>query len=119
MANELEKTQKQIKDGLAISIDNATAIITKNYLDRLETYDLICPSEEDIDIDVSSCGTFFKLQKLVLNKEENFLNKLTTIVNVASSIECSLATVIRSHKDSIDYYVGIISKHYREDKSSG
>lgn len=118
MANELEKTQKQIKDGLAISIDNATAIITKNYLDRLETYDLICPSEEDIDIDVSSCGTFFKLQKLVLNKEENFLNKLTTIVNVASSIECSLATVIRSHKDSIDYYVGIISKHYREDKSS-
>lgn len=118
MANELETTQKQIRDSLAVSIDNATAIITKNYLDRLETYDLICPSEEDIDIDVSSCGAFFKLQKLVLNKEENFLNKLTTIVNVASSIECSLATVIRSNGDSIEYYVGIISKHYREDKSS-
>ncbi|MGN0421676.1 MAG: ATP-binding protein [Lachnospiraceae bacterium] len=115
MANELERTQKQMASAMTASLDNAASIITKNYLDKLETYDLIKPSEEDIDIDVSSCGRFFKLSKLVVNKEENFLDKLTTIVNVVSAIDCSLATIIRSNGYSIDYYFGIISKNHRKD----
>lgn len=116
MANELEKTQKSMATALTSSLDNAASIITKNYLDRLEVYELIKPSEEDTDIDISSCGKFFKLSKLVLNKEENFLNKLTTIVNVASAIDCSLATIIRSDGYHIDYYFGILSKNFRMDK---
>ena len=118
MANELEKTQKQMTSAMTASLDNATAIITKNYLDRLETYNLIKPSEEDKDIDITSCGKFFKLSKLVVNKEENFLDKLTTIVNVVSAIDCSLATIIRSNGYSIDYYFGIISKNYRKKTSN-
>lgn len=117
MANEVEKTQKSMANALTASLDNAVSIITKNYLDKLEVYDLIKPSEEDTDIDISSCGKFFKLSKLVLNKEENFLNKLTTIVNVASAIDCSLATIIRSDGYHIDYYFGILSKNFRMDKS--
>lgn len=115
MANELERTQKQMTRALTVSLDNATSIITKNYLDRLENYNLIKLSEEDRDIDVSSCGKFFKLSKLVVNKEENFLDKLTTIVNVVFAIECSLATIIRSNGYNIDYYFGIISKNYRKE----
>ena len=114
MATELERTQNQMTSTMAASLDNATAIITKNYLDKLETYDLLKPSEEDKDIDISLCGKFFKLTKLVINKEENFLDKLTTIVNVASAIDCSLATIIRSNGYRIDYYFGIISKNYRK-----
>ena len=116
MANEIEKTQKGMANALTASLDNAASIITKNYLDKLEVYDLIKPSEEDTDIEISSCGKFFKLSKLVLNKEENFLNKLTTIVNVASAIDCSLATIIRSDGYDIDYYFGILSKNFRTDK---
>lgn len=115
MVNELEKTQNQMAKEITTSLDNATSIITKSYLDKLETYSIIKPSEEDRDIDITSCGKFFKLSKLVLNKEENFLDKLTTIVNVVSSIDCSLATIIRSNGYSIDYYFGIISKNYRKD----
>lgn len=116
MANELDNTQKRMAGALVDSLGNAASIITRNYLDRLETYDLIPPSEEDIDIDISSCGKFFKLSKLVFNKEENFLDKLTTIVNVASSLACSLATIIRSNGYRIDYYFGILSKNYRDDR---
>ena len=54
MANELEKTQKQMTSAMTASLDNATSIITKNYLDRLETYNLINPSEEDKDIYITS-----------------------------------------------------------------
>ncbi|MEG2395258.1 MAG: ATP-binding protein, partial [Ruthenibacterium sp.] len=116
MANELEVTQAAMDKALSSSLDSATAIITKNYLDRLELYDLIPPSEEDIDIDVAECGKFYKLTKLVVNQDENFLNKLTTIVNVASSIDCSLATVIRSNGKQVEYFFGVISKRARDDK---
>ena len=116
MANELEITQAEMNNELDESINNATAIITKNYLDKLETLDIIAPSAEDVDIDIVECGKFYKLSKLVVNKEENFLNKLTTIVNVASSIDCSITTVIKSDGMKIDYYFGILSKNVRDYK---
>lgn len=118
MANELEATQNKLNNALNGSLNNASAIITKNYLNRLETYDLVLPSEEDIDINIAECGKFFKLTKLVLNREENFLNKLTTIVNVASSIDCSVATIIKSDGLKIDYYVGSVSKNARDQKEA-
>ena len=116
MENQLEVTQAKLNNALNDSLNNASAIITKNYLDRLEAYEILAPSAEDIDIDIAECGKFFKLTKLVVNKEENFLNKLTTIVNVASSIDCSIATIIRSDGQRIDYYFGIISKNARDSK---
>lgn len=113
MGDLTQNKEKQMNQELVLALDTASSIITKDYLDKLDTYALVNPSEEDIDIDVSSCGKLFKLSKLVLNKEENFLNKLTTVVNVASSIECSIATIIKSDGIKIDYYFGIISKSHR------
>lgn len=81
-------------------------------------YDLVKLSEETRDIDIVSCGKFYRLTRLVLNREENFLDKLTTIVNVISSIGCSLATVVRSDGYQIDYYIGIISKKVRGDSDA-
>lgn len=118
MVNELEATQNKLNNSLNESLSNASEIITKNYLDRLERYDIVEPSEEDIDINIAECGKFYKLTKLVLNSTENFLNKLTTIVNVISSIDCSLATVIKSDGYKIDYYLGIISKKVRDSKNN-
>ncbi len=116
MPNELEATQTKRNNALNGSLNNASAIITKDYLDRLEAYEIITPSTEDIDIDIAECGKFYKLSKLVVNQEENFLNKLTTIVNVASAIDCSIATIIRSDGSRIDYYFGILSKNARDQK---
>lgn len=116
MANELEVTQTKINNALNDSLNNASAIITKDYLDRLETFEILPPSTEDVDIDIAECGKFYRLTKLVVNKEENFLNKLTTIVNVASSIDCSIATIIKSDGQKIDYYFGILSKNARDSK---
>lgn len=118
MGTELETTQKRWSDTLNTALDNAAAIITKDYLDSLDTFDLVVPSEEDIDISIADCGKFYKLTKLVVNREENFLNKLTTIVNVASSIDCSIATIINSDGARIDYYFGVISKNARNQKEA-
>ena len=115
MANELEVTQTGLNN-LDSSLNNASAIITKDYLERLETFEILPPSAEDTDIDIAECGKFYRLSKLVVNKEENFLNKLTTIVNVASSIDCSIATIIKSDGSKIEFLFGIISKNARDSK---
>ena len=93
MANELEVTQTKLNNALNGSLNNASAIITKDYLDKLETFEILNPSAEDTDIDIAQCGKLYKLS----------INKLTTIVNVASSINCSIATVIRSDGKKIEY----------------
>lgn len=107
--------QMEMDKNLIRSIDSASSIITKNYLDKLETYDIIPPSTEDLDIDPKEIGAFYKLTKLVWNKDENFIDKLTTIVDVVYSIRCSLVTMITSDGENIDYYIGILSKEYRKE----
>ncbi len=113
MPDEIEKKQKRLKDVLDVSLNHAMAIITKDYLGKLESYEIMEPTEEDRDIRISECGKFYKLTRLVLNKEENFLDKLTTIVNVISSVGCSIVTVIHSDGYKMDYYLGIVSKQAR------
>ena len=118
MANELKTLENKLSSSLSRALNNAASIITKDYLASLDTYEIMKPSVEDLDIDIAECGKFYKLSKLVLNKEENFLNKLTTIVNVASSIKCSIVTIINSDGYKIDYYFGILSKNVRDDKET-
>lgn len=106
-------TEAQSKRALERALDNAVDIITKGYLDKLETYEIVRPSAEDTDIDPLETGAFYKLTKLVWDRDESFLDKLTTIVNVVYSIKSSLVTIITSDGRSIDYYIGILSKEFR------
>lgn len=118
MGNALEVVRTGLDKKLVRSIDNATSIITKNYLDKLESYKILSPSAMDTDIDVKEIGAFYKLTKLVWNREENFLDKLTTIVNVVYSIKSTLVTIITSDGGAIEYYIGILSKEFRRDAMS-
>lgn len=52
MENEI-KTQVQMDEELGAALKNASAIITKDYLDKLESYEMVLPSHEDIDIDIT------------------------------------------------------------------
>lgn len=114
MENQLRTTQAKLNQSLDHSLTHAVSIVTKDYLERLERYEIAEKTIEEMDIDVTECGKFYKISKLVRNKEENYLNKLTTIVNVASSIDCSIATIIKSNGDIIDLYLGLISKNARK-----
>lgn len=111
--SELEGVQEEHLLNLKQSIFDAKDIVTKNYLQELEDYEIKDLTEEEKDIDIVECGKFYRISKLILNKEENFLSKLITIVNVAFSIEATLATVIKSDGKNTDIYLGIVSKKYR------
>lgn len=113
MADLPAAAQVQLDRELERAVANASGIITKSYLDKLESYQIIKPSEEDIDIDPKEVGAFYKLTKIVWDREENFLDKLTTVIDVVYSIKSSLVTVITSDGGSIEYYIGILSKEFR------
>lgn len=112
MTNELEKYGNHLPSASSLNsaLEDAASIITKNYLQCLENYEILEPSEEIKNTDITEISNFYKLTKLVWNKEENFLSKLTTIVNVAFSIGCSLATIIQSGGSNVNFYLGIITK---------
>ncbi len=110
---EINKNNKELET----AFKSAYNIVNKNYLEELESssYELEKPPSEIKDIDIANCGRFFRLKKLVLNKEESFLDKLTTIVNVVYSIGCTLVTVISGSENETEYYIGIVSKKNRQE----
>lgn len=110
MSTEPEVTEKKMMERLEQTLDSAASIVTKDYLDKLESYQIVNPSHEDTDIDIADCGKFFHLTKLVLGNEEMIRDRLTTIVNVASSIGATLSVVMKSDGKNTDYYIGIVSK---------
>lgn len=102
---------------LASALANAASIITKNYLEKLDRLEIVEPSDEELRTDIVQCGQFYKISRIVMNRNENFLHKLTTIVNVVSAIGCTLATIIKGDGSQIDYYIGIISKNVQGEGS--
>lgn len=92
------------------SIENAVSVITKGYLGDLENYVVKKPSSEEVDIDIETCGRFFQIKRLVFNQDENFLDKLTTIVNVAFNTKESIVTILSSDGREVQLYIGIIAK---------
>ena len=110
---ELANMQKKIAANLPQAIANAMSIVSKSYLQELDEYAIKELTAEEKDIDIADCGKFFRLSKLVMNKEENFLNKLITIVNVAFSVEGTLAAILRSDGSQTEVWLGIVSKKFR------
>lgn len=112
MAGEVVAKQNQLAERVEVALDQAAAIITKSYLQNLTQYDIVKPSLEEMDINITKCGKFLHLTRLTENRSEDVLDKLTTIVNVVSAIDCTLAVVIRSDGSKVDYDLGVIAKHH-------
>jgi DNA helicase HerA-like ATPase len=118
MNNIIEKKDNldiRRKDDLLQAFLNADNIVNKSYLTVLNELEMVKPSEEILNIDIASKARFIKINKLVYNKNENNLDKLTTILNSVSLSGGSIATIIKSNGKAIDYYLGVINKDDRND----
>ena len=58
MANELKTLENKLSNSLSGALNNAVSIITKDYLACLDTYEIMKPSVEDLDIDIAECGRY-------------------------------------------------------------
>lgn len=115
MTRENASLDVRRKQDLIQAFSNADTIINKNYLRNLEELEVIRIPRELENTDIISKARFIKINKLVYNKNENILDKLATVLNAASLSGASVATIINSDGNKIDYYIGVINKNSEED----
>lgn len=115
MTKENDSLDVRRKQDLIQAFNNADTIINKNFLRVLNELEVVRLPRELENIDIISKARFMKINKLVYNKNENTLDKLTTILNAASLSGASVATIINSNGNKIDYYIGVINKNSKED----
>ncbi len=94
-------------------LDQVGEMVGRGYLARLERCEPQKAGFAELNLDLKSCGQFYRLERLVLNKREIFLDNLTTVLNVAVAVNGSVVTLFHSDGQRNAFYMGVISKHFR------
>lgn len=113
MIEEQYNTKLELRDRVQLenTFLNAENIVAKKYLTTLES-SKITPMEKSLEnIDMVRNSRFFKLEKLVYDKDENNLDKLSSVLNAVSFAKGNIALILNSDGDNIEYYLGIINKN--------
>lgn len=90
---------------------NAKNIVSKNYLKNLEPLKIVEIQSDIKNIDIARVSRFFRLEKLVYDKEENKLDKLSNVLNAVSFAKGNIAVVINSDGKNIEYFFGVVNKN--------
>ncbi|WP_425448524.1 helicase HerA domain-containing protein [Dethiothermospora halolimnae] len=94
------------KKELIESIDLAQDFVNKDYLVNLTEYNIV-PVPDDIKgLTIRNNIRLFKINKIVYDKNENTMDKLSNVYNALGNIGGSLITIINSDGDNTDMYVG-------------
>ena len=82
-------------------------IINKSYLSMLEHYPILELDDAKLP-DATDCSCFFPIRKIVFDKEENNLQKLTSVYTSLSGINSCVSMIIRGYEDGeTDILLGI------------
>lgn len=112
----LETLTLQTQQNLDLALEQVSDVITRDFLCALsdpDRYELCRPSFEDLDLDLAENACFFRLDRLVLNQPERFLEQLSTVLSVATAVQGSVAAVFHSDGARNTLYLGVISKRFR------
>lgn len=120
MLNEEYSKGLDIRDKVQLESTflNAENIVNKNYLKNLETLKITEIQSDIKSVDIARVSRFFKLEKLVYDKEENKIDKLSSILNAVSFAKGNIAVLINSNGDNIEYYLGVVNKNQTLDLTS-
>lgn len=68
--------------------------VYKKYLNELDQYFIVEPTQVLKDETVKNCDRFFQLQRLSCKKDEDMYQKLSTVYNASMLLGCRLAIII-------------------------
>ena len=83
---------------LAVSLDLAKDVITKEYLYKLQDYEVKEIPKELQNLDISEYTRIYKFTKMVSDKNESVIDKLVTVLNAAYSSSATLITRVSVRK---------------------
>ena len=69
------------------------------------------------DFNRSDRIAYFDITKWVLNKEENYLDKLVNVYQVLSDVECSIALIFHRNQNSCTVTMAVVNNGYTDDKT--
>jgi hypothetical protein len=101
--NELE-TRK--KEELINAFNLSNEFVEKQYLNELTNYDIVPLNNEINSFSIRNNIRLFKISKLTYDKNENVLDKLSTVFQALGSLNSSLVFVIDSDGTTINLYIG-------------
>lgn len=114
---EIQSTEQIPQDKLDTTLKNAEKILSKNYIYDLNKLQLAEIPYNLKNIKIEEKSRFIKINKLIYNKDESSIDKLTTIFDALYSSNATIVTIIDSDKYKVDYYIGIVDKSNLENIS--
>lgn len=111
-ADAKDDAQKELQQVL----EQACELITRDYLcelDKAGHYQLCDVDYRTEDLNLTENARFFRLERLVLNDPESFLERLSTMFSVASIVQGSVTAVFHSDGKEKSFYLGVVSKRFR------
>lgn len=112
MANEPRAKNPLILDDLYAAFEAADSIVLKKYITKLSAAPCIELSEDLKTIQIGDNVSLYKIAKVIFDKNENTQDKLTTVYSTVFSLQnYGLAMLINGHKDSVDLYVGVVTRN--------
>lgn len=101
---------------LNASLEKTGYLLRHDYLNDLENFKIANIEDEIKTVKIEEKSRFIEITKLVYNKDESFLEKLTTIVNSIYYCGASIACILTSDSKSNHFYIGVIDKDISSDR---
>lgn len=112
MANDVHAKNPLVLDDLYAAFEAADNIVLKKYIAKLSDAPCIQMSDELKTIEIGENVSLFRVAKIIYDKNENTQDKLTTVYSTIFSLaNYGLAMLINGHKDSVDLFLGVISRN--------
>ena len=92
---------------LVNAFELAENIVFKDYINHLEEIEIVKPDEEFLNNVDSSEIRLFKVDKIIYDKDENNLQKLTNLYRMAYTQNINLCVLISSDGKEVSFYMGI------------
>ncbi|MBF8982602.1 ATP-binding protein [Lutibacter sp. B2] len=102
----MNKLEIKKENNLIQSFELAQNFVRKNYLINLTDYDVVSIPNEIKDLTIRDNIRLFKINKIVYDKNENSIDKLSNVYNALGNINGSLVVIINSDGNNTDMYIG-------------
>ncbi len=89
----------------------ADNIVYRSYINRIDTLNIVKVSSEFLQKEIGKEVRLIKVEKIIYDKKENNLQKLTNIYNMAYSLELNLVLILDSDGNKVQLYLGICQEN--------
>lgn len=94
-------------EDLCNAFELADSIVYRNYINRIDTLDIVKVSPEFMKKEIGEEVRLIRVEKIVYDKDENNLQKMTNVYNMAYSLGLNVVLLIDSDGTKVQLYMGI------------